>query len=270
MRSFLALAGLLTVTASQAVAAAAVPDLYRAQVHVTGQEEPARIDGFAVGLGDVLVKLSGDPSLIGDPGEAKLGATAASLVAAFRYRDLMAGIPLHDEQGTRQRPYILTIDYDRDKIDAALKSLGRAPWTADRPRLVLFVDVDNGTAPYLLTSDGPHGRDQRDALADSAWRYGVPVGLPKQTSMNELGLFVQTLPTASIERLQAIAQNMGGDFALAGTLTWAPKELGWTGTWRFAQAGETHQWSVNGVSFDAAFRSALLGAAQILSGHGAP
>ena len=261
---------MLTAVGRQAVAAETVADLYRAQVHVTGQEEPARSNGFAAGLADVLAKLSGDPSLIGDPAVAKLGETAANLVTTFSYRDLMAGIPLHDEQGTRQRPYILTIDFDRERIDAALKSLGRTPWPAERPRLILFIAVDNGTAPYLLANDGPHGRDQRDALADVSWRYGVPFGLPKLTSMSELGLFVQTVPTASLKRLQAVAQNFGGDFALAGTLTWTAKDLGWTANWRFAPAGETYQWSVKGVSFDAAFRSALLGAAQILSGHGAP
>ena len=172
-------AAMLTAIGRQAVAAETVADLYRAQVHVTGQEEPARSNGFAAGLADVLAKLSGDPSLIGDPAVAKLGEAAASLVTTFSYRDLMAGIPLHDEQGTRQRPYILTIDFDRERIDAALKSLGRTPWPAERPRLILFIAVDNGTAPYLLAIDGPHGRDQRDALADVSWRYGVPFGLPK-------------------------------------------------------------------------------------------
>jgi len=108
----------------------------------------------------------------------------------------MTGIPVHDEQGTRQRPFILTIDFDPRKIDAALKSLGREAWTAERPRLILFVAVDNGTAPYVLTSDGTRGRDQREAFVDSAWLYGVPIGLPMQTSLNELGLFVEAVPSA--------------------------------------------------------------------------
>jgi uncharacterized protein len=256
--------------AGAAAAAETVGDLYQARVHVTGEEEPNRNRGFAAGLRDVLVKLTGDPTLIGDPAVAALGANAGNLVGAFRYRDLMAGLPIHDEQGTRQRPFILTIDFDPPKIDAALKPLGRSVWTAERPRLIVFLAVDNGTASYLLTSDGPRGRDQSEALADSAWLYGVPIGLPKQTSLNELGLFVQTVPTASLARLQAVAQNFGGDLALAGTLTWAPKALGWTANWRFAAAGKTYKWSVNGVNFDDAFRNAMLGTAQILSGHGAP
>src|SRR5438105_9773008 len=93
-----------------AVAAEKIESLYEARVHVTGQEEPARSNGFALGLADVLVKLSGDPTLIGDAAVATLDKNAGSYVTRFDYRDLMAGIPLHDEQGTRQRPFILTID----------------------------------------------------------------------------------------------------------------------------------------------------------------
>jgi hypothetical protein len=264
------LVALLLVAAATARAAETVGDLYQARVHVTGKEEPAQSRGFAAGFVDVLVKLTGDPALAGDPAVAALAPDVGSLVAAFDYRDLMAGIPVHDEQGTRQRPFILTIDFDPAKIDAVLKSLARSPWMPARPRLFLFVVVDNGTAPYLLTSDDARGRDQREALADAAWRYGLPVGLPKKTSLSELGLFVETLPRAPLARLQAVAKNMGGDLALAGTLTWSPQALGWTAAWRFAVEGKTYAWSIEKVSFDEAFRSAMLGALRILSGHGAP
>lgn len=247
-----------------------VNGLYQAKVHVTGQEEPNRSRGFAAGLEDVLVKLSGDPRLIGDPAVAALGANAGSLVRGFGYRDLMAGIPVHDEQGTRQRPFILTFDFDPQKIDAALKSLGREPWTADRPRVVAFVGIDYGTTHYLLANDGARGRDQREALVDAAWRFGIPLALPSEAAVAAAGLSFESLPAVDLGGLQAGVKSVGGDLAIAGTLTWTPKVVGWTASWRFAAAGKTYQWSVNGVSFDEAFRSAMLGAAQILSGHDAP
>jgi len=40
--------------------------------------------------------------------------------------------------------------------------------------------------------------------------------------------------------------------------------------WRLAPTGETYHWQVRGVSFDEAFRVAMRGAVQILSGNGAP
>lgn len=247
-----------------------VGDLYHTEVRVTGQEEPNRGRAFAQALSDVLVKLTGDPALNTDPAVATVAVRAGTMVSAFRYRDLLAGIPLHDEQGTRQRPYVLTVDFDASKVDAVLASLGRKAWPANRPRLVLFLTVDNGTAPYVLTSDGTRGRDQREALSDAATLYGIPLSLPKQTSLSELGLFAQTLPTARFARLQAVAKNFGGDLALAGTLEWSTKDRDWNARWHFDYRGETRQWSINGVSFDVAFRSAMLGAAQILSGHGIP
>jgi len=264
------LAVALTAFGATVTTAETVNDLYEARVHVTGEEEPNRSRGFAAGLEDVLVKLSGDPALIGDPAVAALGANAGSLVSAFHYRDLMAGIPVHDEQGTRQRPFILTIDFDPPKIDAALKSLGREAWTADRPRLVAFLAVDNGTTHYVLAADGARGRDQREAFADSAWRFGIPLALPNEAALAAAGLSFETLPTADLAGLEATAKSAGGDRAIAGTLTWTPKALGWTADWRFGAAGKTYQWSVNGVSFDEAFRNAMLGTARILSGHGAP
>ncbi|TIW55589.1 MAG: DUF2066 domain-containing protein, partial [Mesorhizobium sp.] len=37
-----------------------------------------------------------------------------------------------------------------------------------------------------------------------------------------------------------------------------------------ADGGKTYRWQVRGVSFDEAFRVAMRGAAQVLSGNGQP
>src|ERR1700720_3552077 len=86
-------------------AASAADDLYRAQAIVTGEGEAERARGFALCLEAVLVKVSGDPRLQGDPAAAALQAQAAGFVTGFDYHDRMAGIPVHDEQGTRERPF---------------------------------------------------------------------------------------------------------------------------------------------------------------------
>src|SRR5262252_1596173 len=85
--------------------AANLDDLYQAQTTVTGQGEANRVVGFAQCLEDVLVKVSGDPRLIGDPAVAEMAGRAGSFVREFRYHDQMSGIPVHDEQGTRDPPY---------------------------------------------------------------------------------------------------------------------------------------------------------------------
>jgi len=61
-----------------------------------------------------------------------------------------------------------------------------------------------------------------------------------------------------------------GVLSLAGSLTWSDEALGWEAGWRFASGRATASWSVAGISFDAAFRNGLRGAAQIMSGNGKP
>ena len=260
----------LLVLCRGATGASEAENLYRAQAIVTGQGEESRDAGFAKALEDVLVKVSGDPRLIGEPGVAAMAEKADAFVDGFHYRDRMAGIPVHDEQGTRDRPYDLVVDFNPAKIDAALRSLGRAPWTAARPRLVVLLGVRIGTAQYVLASDGDRGRDQRDALAMEANRFGMPVALPSEAALDESGLTAATLSKADPSRLDAVAETVGGDLALVGSLTWSDEALGWTSDWSLMANGRNHRWRHLGGSFDQAFRKAMGGAAQVLSGNGRP
>lgn len=250
--------------------AANVDDLYQAQTVVTGQREETRGRGLAQCLTDVLVKVSGDARLIDDPRVATLGAQASAFAREFGYRDSMSGIPIHDEQGTRDRPYELTVSFYPDKIDAALRSLGREPWTASRPRVVVFVGVRNVRATYLLASDGIRGPGMPESLASVAGRVGMPMALPTQAALAKAGLSFEKFPAANLADLDAAAKTIGGDLALVGNMVWSDEALGWIADWRLVVEGKTYEWRIRGVNFDGAFRSALRGAAQILSGNGQP
>jgi len=261
---------ILLVLLGAGAGAAEVGDLYQAQIVVTGQGETNRLRGFALCLEDVVVKVSGDPRLIGDPRLAPLAQQAAALVAGFSYHDQMSGTPLRDEQGTRDRPYDLTVRFDQAKIDAALRGLGIAPWTAARPRLAVLVGMRNGRAATLVSSDDERARNQREALEAAASKRGLPIVLPSTRALAIAGLTVEQLPGADFSRLQAVADATGGDVALVGTLVFVEKSLRWSADWRLAWQGTTYRWRITSTTFDDAFRQAMTGAAQILSGHGKP
>ena len=106
------------LVAPQSLAMAA-EDLYRAQAIVTGQGEANRIIGFASCLEDVLIKVSGAQKLAGDRRLAAYKSNAKSFVRAFSYHDQMSGKPIRDEQGTRDRPYDLTVDFEERKNRSA-------------------------------------------------------------------------------------------------------------------------------------------------------
>src|SRR5258705_13033435 len=144
--------------------AAAGEDLYRAQTVVTGQGEANRIIGFAACLEDVLIKVSGAQKLAGDRRLAAYKANAKSFVRAFSYHDQFSGTPTRDEQGTRDRPYDLTVDFDETKIDDLLKALHIKPWPSHRPVLAVFVEMQQGLKRYMVTADADQAAIQRESL----------------------------------------------------------------------------------------------------------
>ena len=243
--------------------------MYEAQAIVTGQREPERTRALPDCFADVLIKVSGDPSIADDRRIVALKGKAAEFVESFRYHDRMAGIPVHDEQGTRDRPYDLIVHFDASKIDAALRSVGREPWPEPRPHIAVFIGMMNGPVPYLLTTDDNRHVGERLSLDTAAQKYGMSSVLPKASALASAGIDFDHLPAIGSERLLALSKDAGGDAALVGVLYWIEQEFGWRADWRVVQQRDS-RWRVRGVSFDQAFRNGLAGSARILSGHGDP
>lgn len=261
---------LLLVAPAPPVVAQETDALYRAVAIVTGTGAANRRHGLAMCLEEVLVKVSGDARLAGDRRVAVLARRADALTRRFSYRDRFAHRPINDEQGTRDRPHDLTVDFDPAKIDAELARLGRRPWTASRPRLVVYLAVDSGVDSYMLAGDGARGGDQREALADAARRVAIPVTIPGAAGLAAAEATVKRLVAVDPAMLDAAAKAAGGDQALVGRLLWSDAARGWIAEWRLAFEGKLYRWQIRGVSFDDAFRHAMRGAAQILSGNGRP
>jgi uncharacterized protein len=243
-----------------------VADLYEAQAIVTGQREPERVNAIPSCLEDVLVKVSGDPRLVSDPRLLPLQTKANEFVSSFHYHDRMAGIPVHDEQGTRDRPYDLYVDFDRRKIDGALRSLGLTPWL-ERPRLAAFVKIEHGAARFLLTRDGARGLGQRLSLLAAASKRGLSVGIPTTAMLANAGL-AEADPVSEPRGFEGLTRDLG-DVALLGRLAWVEQNLGWTAEWQLTE-NVNSAWRVRASTFDAVFRNGIEGSAQVLSGHGAP
>lgn len=248
--------------------------LYRDTVIVTGREE-TRQAGLRTAFLAVLAKASGDPRLLNDSAAAALAEQAPETVATFGYRDRMEGIPVHDEQGSRDRPYDLTADFDPARVEAALAALGRAPWPQPRPAVLAIVIVRQAGSEFVLSGDRPHGRDMVEALATAAEGMALPTVIPNAALLKRLGsLSSAALFTPGVEFAEA-SLRIGAAATLIGTLMWSDTERGWIAEWHLETGEEPGapppaRWAVRGVSFDAAFRNGIGGAAQVLSGNGAP
>ena len=258
---------LICCTGTMATEAA---DLYRAQAIVTGQGEANRIIGFASCLEDVLIKVSGAQKLAGDRRLAAYKSKAKGFVRAFSYHDQMSGTPTRDEQGTRDRPYDLIVDFDEKKIDDILKALGLKPWLSRRPVLGVFVEMQQGLKKYMVTDDADQTELQRESLLEAAGKRGMTIVLPSVAALAKLSINGVELRTMTSSTLASVVAQQGGEIALVGRLVWVDRELGWATQWQMDWQSRTHRWQVRGVTFDEAFRRGIGGAAQILSNNDDP
>jgi len=250
--------------------AAAGTDLYRTKVTVTGQGEANRVTGFAAGLEDVLIKASGAQKLSGDRRLAAYKAKARDYVRSFSYRDQFFGKPIRDEQGTRDRPFDLTVEFEESRIDDLLKTLGLKPWLSHRPRLAVFVEMEQGAKNYIVTTDGSQSDLQRDALLAAADKRGMDIVLPGTAALAKSNISGAEPRAPSFPALTPLATELGGEVVLVGRLVWDDRDLGWATQWQMDWRGQTHRWQMRGVTFDETFRRGIGGAAQILSGNGDP
>jgi hypothetical protein len=237
--ALLALALLLAAPAARAM------DLFEARTIVTGTGPASLAEALPRTLGDVLVKVSGNPALADDPRIAAIDP--APLVEDHVFLDRLTDIPHHDEQGTRERPWDLYAHFAPDGIRATLARLGSPAWEGPRPVLLARIEVrDRDGSVFPLSADADADEHQRQALLAAADRYGMRVALPPRA-------------TPGVDR--------PGTVTLGGTLAWSDADFGWVGEWRMDWQGRTHAWRIVGVSFDAAFRNAVAGAMAVASGN---
>jgi hypothetical protein len=270
VRAIIRISLTVALTYCSGAMATAADDLYRAQAIVTGQGEANRIVGFASCLEDVLIKVSGAQKLAGDRRLAAYKSNAKGFVRAFSYHDQMSGTPIRDEQGTRDRPYDLIVDFDEKKIDDLLGAFRLKPWHSHRPVLAVFVEMQQGLKKYVVTADADQAAIQRESLLAAAARRGMTAVLPSTAALAESGINGAEFGTMTSSTLDSVAARQGGEVVLSGRLVWVDRELGWAAQWQMDWQSRTLRWRVRGVTFDEAFRHGIGGAAQILSDNGDP
>jgi hypothetical protein len=255
----------MLVAVGPPAAALEVEDFAFAEVIVTGTEEPERTRGFALGLADVVVKLTGDARLAGSQRIAPLVGRADMFVERFAYEDRMKDLPVHDEQGTRERPHFLRIWFREADVRQALEALGLRTWNRDRPLLSVFLTIQDARRTFVLASSGETGALQREVLQDVARRRGVPTALPSANDTIDRGLAGARIAAGDTANLWPEAERLGAGALLAGRLSITPSGF-WSITWFLDTRGAVRCWSLDNVTFDAALKSGVETAAGVLSG----
>lgn len=228
-------------------------ELYKAETIVTGTVEPERSRGFAAGALQVLVKLTGQPELVGAPGAATLQKQAPEMVATFSYEDRMKDIPVHDEQGTRERPHFLRIRFDRQKFDRALAEAGFEKWDGKRPTVGVWLGIRDARSAYILSRNSEGGYAQRLVLDEASKLRAIPIILPDDT---QTAISFADIETGKHKVIEAYAFEHGADAVLYGLLEF-DGDAYWNCFWSLYGKDVERQWRLLGVTFDHALKDGI-------------
>ena len=164
----------------------------------------------------------------------------------------MKDIPIHDEQGTRDRPHFLRMRFDAARFDAALDRAGLRKWTGERPTLSVWIGIREPRGQYVLEREGG-GYGQREVLKDAAKKRGIPILLP---AGNQTAVTYDAVAEGNLAVLRPASRELGGNAVLYGLLDF-DGAAHWNTRWTLAGDRVEAAWTMNGVTFDAALKGAI-------------
>ena len=236
------------------------PALYQAEVELLSQGAGERRAAAARALGQVLVKLTGQPQAAGNPVVRRAMASAESLVV-----DSRASESVSDQQGNTAiggvpvYKSLMTFAFDPAGVDALVAGAGLPYWGSGRPRPLLWLAIDDGRGARLVNS-------QQLAvvkpLASRGLERGLRFGLPAGSAVEQAA--VQTIWAQNPVPMLPLAARYGEQTQLLGRVYRSAG--GWTADWVLS-SGETElsRWSFSDPNPQRAIASGADGAADAVA-----
>lgn len=255
MKSMLSYLGLLLLPFSGY--AAQLEGLYEAEVAVVDQSSNTRNAAMGVALAEVLVKVSGRPDVLKQPGIAELMQNPAVLVQQYLYRKL-------SEEAKKQstNTHLLWFQFDEKPLNNALRNKGIAVWGKTRPATVVWIAVEQGNARSLL--GGEALADIRLVLEQQAKRNGVALIVPLNDLEDQMALkFADVWGNFQDAIIRASARYQG-EAILVGRISQASAN-DWSARWDLYEGGRTSNWSAQSAVLVDVINSGIVGNMEILA-----
>ncbi|GAA4860998.1 DUF2066 domain-containing protein [Luteimonas vadosa] len=210
--------------------------LYSAEVPVTSQTASARQAGFARALVQVLAKLSGDKNVAGRPGVGRELRHASDFVDGYDFRQDEG----RSASGAPTYRTTLVVRFKPSEVDAVASALGLPIWPQPRPKPVLWLAIDDGRGPRLVSLKQ---NDAARPVLDRAIERGYRLGLPSGTAAEQAAVgAIWRGDTGAIARLSS---RYSPPKQLIGKLY--RHEGGWKADWIFVDEGRVlSRWSEEG------------------------
>lgn len=205
---------------------------YSAEMTVNTQNADERRGAMVRALGQVLVRLTGDPQAPANSVIRRASANIDALASNFTFRqdsETANGVPVYKT--------ILAVTFDPDNVDALIAGAGLKYWNPERPKPILWLAIDDGRGPRLVTGQQTNVvKPLAMRGLERGMRYLLPAGTAAELAS------VSSIWRLSAPAMQILTDRYRNDAQLIGKVFRQPP--GWTGAWLLTQDGvELARWS---------------------------
>lgn len=213
--------------------------LYQTEVTLTSQNASERQGATARALLQVLIKLTGD---LQAPNNALIRRSLPS--ASSFVSEASAPVTASDSEGNTAVGGVpvykttLAVNFDPEAVDALIAGAGLKYWTGNRPKPMLWLAIDDGRGPRLVSSQQ---LGVVKPLAVRGLERGLHFLLPAGSAIEQSA--ITAIDAQNIAALQVLSARYGDDTQLIGKVA-RIMTGGWTADWLLTQAGvELARWS---------------------------
>lgn len=233
--------------------AVVVKGLFEVEIPVIDETRSIRQAAFADGLGEVLVRVSGDRNVL-----QKLQLPSVNAyVKQFRYvaieteaTDVGRQDPVEDEVFAH---YKLWVQYNATQIMNLLRKSGVPIWGEHRSEVVIWLAVRDGTHQYIL-------REQDISLiktqaTEAFQRRGIPEVWPRNDARDEQQLRFADVWAGFAEPVQQASQRYATGPVVSASMSWDGSS--WVGDWSLFVDDDSRRWTLKEQDYAALISQAI-------------
>lgn len=248
----------LTVSLGFEVQAIQVNDLYEARVVVIDQSAEARKQGAQAGLLEVLYKVSGFPV----PADNPVINSALEIADQYLYQFSFARVD--EKQWNENIPpgsSYLKMKFEGRSIQRIIKQAQLTRWGANRPTVMIWVTVDDGSR-QILSDASDH--KAVGLLEEASKKRGVPLVFPVYDLEDSFKLPTEQLWGLFKESIIKASERYAAESILAGRVYRLDKSR-WGGNFRFYFKQQEFEYEFESTSLEGLLLSGVSAAGSVLA-----
>jgi uncharacterized protein len=218
-------------------------DLMQANLVVADHSHQALVKVLPKALKMVLVKISGNPSVMTLPDVENQMQHISDMVKSYTY-SYQSDPSSNDEV----QQLVAHVTFDHKAITELLNKSGQPVWSKDRPKTLVWLQMDSDQGPSFVTSTDTLSSPLATSLVQSAADRGLNLLFPIDDLTDQSVYPVGGSQLFDVDQIEMVSKRYGVDSVLVGKVTSAPG--GWQAHWTYVLNGAPVDWTDSQMHLD--------------------